>query len=161
MQVRKNQNVAYSEYKNFIEIKLILGEILIDDEVQSLALRNLWKTLCIDSIKLSDLEFIEVEVHIKKKVIQETKSSLIQRIENNVNNVTTPQSLIQRIENNVNNLNTPQRPNQNNKYPNHTPQQQIVGTVKNMQLQVIYFCFASNLYFLYLESVTKEYYWLL
>ena len=137
MQVRKNQNVAYSEYKSFIEIKLILGEILIDDEVQSLALRNLWKTLCIDSIKLSDLEFIEVEVHIKKKVIQETKSSLIQRIENNVNNGTTPLSLIQRIQNNVNN------PNQNNKYSNHTPQQQIVGTVKNMkpvrQLQVIYF----------------------
>ena len=112
----------------------------------------MWKTLCIDSIKLSDLEFIEVEVHVKKKVIQETKSSLIQRIENNVNNVAIPQSLIQRIENNVNNLNTPQR-------PNHTPQQKIVGTVKNMQLQVIYFCFASNLYFLYLESVTKEYYW--
>ena len=134
--------MAYSEYKNFIEIKLILGEILIDDEVQSLALRNLWKTLCIDSIKLSDLEFIEVEVHIKKKVIQETKSSLIQRIENNVNNGTTPLSLIQRIQNNVNN------PNQNNKYSNHTPQQQIVGTVKNMkpvrQLQVIYFCFATN-----------------
>ena len=132
-----------------LDIKLILGEILIDDEVQSLALRNLWKTLCIDSIKLSDLEFIEVEVHKQKKVIQETtKSSLIQRIENNVNNVTTPQSLIQRIENNVNNLNTPQRPNQNNKYSNHTPQQQIVGTVKNMkpvrQLQVIYFCFATN-----------------
>ena len=60
----------------------------------------------------------------------------------------TPQSLIQRIENNVNNINTPQRPNQNNKYPNHTPQQQIVGTVKNMkpvrQLQVIYFCFATD-----------------
>ena len=104
----------------------------------------MWKTLCIDSIKLSDLEFIEVEVSIKKKVIQDTKSNLIQRIENNVNNGTTPQSLIQRIENNVNN------PNQNNKYPNsiwhannHTPQQQIVGTVKNMkpvrQLQVIYF----------------------
>ena len=72
-----------------------LGEILIDDEVQSLALRNLWKTLCIDSIKLSDLEFIEVEVHKQKKVIQETKSSLIQRIENNVNNGTTPLSLIQ------------------------------------------------------------------
>ena len=90
------------------------------------------------------MEFIEVEVSIKKKVpIQEPKSSLIQRIENNVNNGTTPQSLIQRVENNVNN------PNQNNKYPNstwhannHTPQQQIVGTVKNMkpvrQLQVIY-----------------------
>ena len=97
----------------------------------------MWKTLCIDSIKLSDLEFIEVEVQIKKKVIQETKSSLIQRIENNVNNGTTPLSLIQRIQNNVNN------PNQNNKYSNHTPQQQIVGTVKNMkpvrQLQVIYF----------------------
>ena len=43
------------------------GEILIDDEVQSLALRNLWKILCIDSIKLSDLEFIEVEVHKKNK----------------------------------------------------------------------------------------------
>ena len=44
------------------------GEILIDDEIQSLALRNLWKTLCIDSIKLSDLEFIEVEVPKKKKL---------------------------------------------------------------------------------------------
>jgi hypothetical protein len=69
----------------------------------------LWKTLCIDSIKLSDLEFIEVEVHKQKKNVEE-KSSLIQRIENNVNNVTTPQrSLIQRIENNVNIVSTPQR----------------------------------------------------
>ena len=28
------------------------GEILIDDEVQSLALRNLWKTLCIGKLSL-------------------------------------------------------------------------------------------------------------
>ena len=104
------------------------------------------------------MEFIEVEVHKEKKSVQE-KSSLIQRIENNVNNVTTPQrSLIQRIENNVNNGSTPQRPmnamppNQINKFPNfinHTPHQQIVGTVKNMQpvrqLKVIYFCFSIKL----------------
>ena len=38
-------------------------------KIRGLALRNLWKILCIDSIKLSDLEFIEVEVHKKKKMI--------------------------------------------------------------------------------------------
>merc|ERR1712083_1207491 len=47
------------------------GEILIDDEVQSLALKNLWIALRIDSIKLSDLEFIEIEsVHRKIKFEQ-------------------------------------------------------------------------------------------
>jgi len=55
------------------------GEILIEDEVQSLALRNLWKTLCIDSIKLSDLEFIEVEVHKKSKMTSNFNNSNSQR----------------------------------------------------------------------------------
>ena len=52
------------------------GEILIDDEVQSLALKNLWIALRIDSMKLSDLEFIEIESVHRKKKIEQVKSSL-------------------------------------------------------------------------------------
>jgi hypothetical protein len=36
------------------------GSVIVDNEVQSSALRDLWKTLRIDSIKLSDLEIDEV-----------------------------------------------------------------------------------------------------
>ena len=52
------------------------GEILIDDEVQSLALKNLWIALRIDSMKLSDLEFIEIESVHRKKKFEQVKSSL-------------------------------------------------------------------------------------
>ena len=37
------------------------GQMLIENEVQSLALKNLWKTLGIDSIQLSDLDFLDLD----------------------------------------------------------------------------------------------------
>ena len=44
------------------------GQMLIENEVQSLALKNLWRTLGIDSIQLSDLDFSEIdEMPVPKK----------------------------------------------------------------------------------------------
>ena len=70
------------------------GQILIDNEVQSLALKNLWKSLGIDSIKLSDLDFSEVDGKPNKKPKSEIDVKPKSKNEERAPKFNTPQKKI-------------------------------------------------------------------